>query len=422
MLFYGLLLLFFLQIVRPQDFVPGLEGVRFVLYLMTILLIALLFSPVKKKLIRSPQDKFVGMFFVAIILSTLSLFYISNVIDTFIYVLKIGSIYYFTAIVVDSEVKLERAVWTMIVLMAIIGFLGVLRYHGFNIPGYYMLWAEDRQAWRLMGVGMLSSANDIAYSMVLIVPFALGLLIQAKSFAGRIGGIILLIISLYTIYLTRSRGGQVALTVGLFAWAYFWIRSRKRRKLIIIIAALGLLAVISAKTTGYREDESAMGRVEAWSAGWEMLKNHPIVGVGREQFIEYHERDSHNSYVRAGAELGLIGLYAFVGMIYSVGLVILRIMNSPENERWRPYFAGFGGFFVSYILASGFSTRTYDNVFLMCVALVGVLGRFSLINSGEVSAEGVLFPNETARLWNKNVFGLTIAILIAWYLFLRQAY
>jgi putative inorganic carbon (hco3(-)) transporter len=422
MLFYGLLLLFFLQIVRPQDFVPGLEGVRLVLYLMTILLIALLFSPVKKKLIRSPQDKFAAMFFVAIILSTLTLFWISNVIDTSIYVLKLGSIYYFIAIVVDSEVKLERAIWAMIVFMAIVGFLGVLHYHGFNIPGYHVAWAQDRQAWRLYGVGMFDNPNDIAYSMVLIVPFALGLLIQARNFASRISSLILLIISLYTIYLTGSRGGQVALAAGLFAWAYFWIKSRKRRKQIVILAVLGVLAVISAKATGYREDKSAMGRVEAWSEGWQMLKSHPIIGVGKDQFIEHHSLDSHSSYVRAGAELGLIGLYAFVGMIYSAYTVIIRILKSPENKRWRPYFAGFGGFFVSYILASGFSTRTYDNVFLMCVALVGVLGRFSLRNSGEVSAEGVLFPSETARLWDKNVFGLTIAILIAWYLFLRQVY
>ena len=422
MLFYGLLLLFFLQIVRPQDFVPGLEGVRLVLYLMTILLTALLFSPVKKKLIRSPQDKFVAMFFVAIMLSSLTLFWISNVIDTFIHVLKTGTIYYFIAIVVDSKVKLERAVWTMIVLMAIVGFLGVLHYHGIIIPGYHVTWAEDRQVWRLSGVGMLSSANDIAYSMALVVPFALGLLIQAKSFTGRIGGLILLIISLYTIYLTGSRGGQIALTICLFTWGYFWTKSRKRRKQIVIIAALGVLAVISAQATGYREDASAMGRVEAWSAGWEMLKSHPIIGVGKEQFREYHKVDSHNSYVRAAAELGLIGLYAFVGMLYSAYFVIFRIMKSPENERWRPYFAGFAGFFVSYIFASGFSTRTYDNVFLMCVALVGVLGRLSLRDSGEVSAEGVLFPSETARLWDKKVFGLTIAILIAWYLFLRQVY
>jgi putative inorganic carbon (hco3(-)) transporter len=389
---------------------------------MTILLIALLFSPVKKKLIRSPQDKYVAMFFVAILLSTLTLFWISNMIDTFIWVLKVGAIYYYITIVVDSEVKLERAVWAMIFFMALVGFLGVLHYHGFNIPGYHVAYAPDRQTWRLNGVGMFSSANDIAYSMVLVVPFALGLLLKGRSFASRASGIILFSLAIYTIYLTRSRGGQLSLTAGLFAWVFFWTKSRKRRKQIFIIAALGILAVASVKATGFRGDESAMGRVDAWAEGWQMLKSHPIVGVGKEQFREYHNVDSHSSYVRAGAELGLIGLYAFIGMIYSVYLVILKIQDSPENKKWRPYFAGFGAFFVSYILGSAFSTRTYDNVFLMCVALVGVLGRFSLKDSGEVNAEGVLFPGETARLWDKNVFGLTIAVLVAWYIFLRQVW
>ena len=191
---------------------------------------------------------------------------------------------------------------------------------------------------------------------------------------------------------------------------------------MLVFAVLGVLAVATIQAAGYREDDSAMGRVEAWADGWNMLKSHPIIGVGKDQFREHHIRDSHNSYVRAGAELGLVGLYAFVAMIYMVGVTIVKVQSQPENKRWRHYYAGFGGFFMSYIGASVFSTRTYDLIFLLCVALVGALGRFSLKNTDEVSAEGVLFPSLAAHLWNKNAFGLTIAILIAWYLFLRQAW
>ena len=74
MLFSGLLIFMLLQIIRPQDFVSGLQGVRLVLYLMVALLVGLLFSPVEKNLFKSPQDKYVGVFLVAIILSTLTLF------------------------------------------------------------------------------------------------------------------------------------------------------------------------------------------------------------------------------------------------------------------------------------------------------------------------------------------------------------
>ena len=422
MLFFGLLIFIFLQIIRPQDFVPGLEGARLVLYLMVILLTALLFTPIEKKIFRSPQDKFAGLFFFSFVLSTLTVFWISSTIDTAIQTMKTALMYYFVVIVVDTEVKFIRAVWTMIVLMTIVAFMGVLQYHGYDITGAGMRWAVNKMAWQIYGIGYFNNPNDLAYSTVLSVPFGLSLLFQARSIITRFGGLAIVSISLYCIYLTRSRGGQISLAVCLFAWAYFWIRSPKRKKQMVVLAGLGVLAVAFVQATGYREDGSAMGRIEAWAEGWNLLKSHPIIGVGKEQFIQHHKLDTHNSYVRAGAELGLVGLYAYTAVIYSVMLTIFKVEARPESLRWRWYYAGFGGFVMSYIAGSVFSTRTYNPIFLLCVALVGVLGRFALKNSGEVSSEGVLFPNITAHLWNKNAFGITIAILITWYLFLRQVW
>jgi len=422
MLFLGLLIFVFLQIIRPQDFVPGLEGGRLVLYLMVILLIGLLFSPIEKKMIRSPQDKYTGLFLIAIVLSTLNLFWLSYIIETSIETFKLALMYYFMVIVVNSEERFRVVVWTMVVLMSIVALMGVLQHHGYDITGAGMIFAADKGVWQIKGIGNFDNPNDLAYSAVFSVPFALGFVFQSKGFLGRLSGVVLLTISIYCIYLTKSRGGQVALVAALFSWIYFWVKNPKRKRQIIIVAIAGIMAVATAQATGYRQDESAMGRVDAWSEGWQLLKNHPIIGVGKGQFREYHKRDTHSSYVRAGAELGLLGLYAFMGMIYTVGLTILNVQKPTVDEKWRPYYAGFGAFFVSYVTASIFSTRTYDLIFLICVALVGALGRLALKDTGEVSAEGVLFPAATAHLWNKNVFGITIAVLIAWYLFLRQVW
>jgi putative inorganic carbon (hco3(-)) transporter len=421
MLFFGLLLYMVTQIIRPQDFVPGLEGTRLVLFLMAILLIGLLFSPVEKKFFKSPQDKYAGLFFGAIVLSAFSLFWLSYVVDTAIETMKTALIYYFIVIVVNSEDRFEKIVWTMILLMGVVALMGVLQHHGFNITGAVMLFSSDK-GWQITGIGNFDNPNDLAYSVVLVVPFAASFLFQARGFLGRFTALILLITSIYCVYLTRSRGGQIALAASLSSWVYFWIKNPKRKRQLIAFAITGVIAVAVVQSTGYREDESAMGRVEAWAEGWTLLKSNLIIGVGKDQFIEHHKRDTHSSYVRAGAELGLLGLYAFMGMIYAVGLTILEVEKLTENEKWRPFYAGFAAFFVSYTVGSVFSTRTYDLIFLICVALVGVLGRLALINTDEVSAEGVLFPPETAHLWNKNIFGITVAVLIAWYLFLRQVW
>ena len=421
MLFFGLLLYLFTQIIRPQDFIPGLQGVRLVLYLMVVLLIGLLFSPVERKLIRSPQDKYAGLFFVAIVLASFSQFWLSNILDSAIQTMKVAMIYYFIVIVTDSEGRFEKAVLTMVILMSFVALMGILQYHGYDITGAGMDFDSQKAMWRIKGIGNFDNPNDLAYSVVFIIPFALGYLFGARSILVRLASTILLLISVYCIYLTRSRGGQVALVACLSSWVYFWIKDPKRKRQLILFAITGVMAVAVMQATGYREDESAMGRIEAWATGWQLLKSNPIIGVGRGQFREHHKRDTHSSYVRAGSELGLLGLYAFMGMIYAVGLTVLNVQKPDVNPKWRPYYAGFGAFFASYVAASVFSTRTYDLIFLTCVALVGALGRLALANTDEVS-EGVLFPAQTAHLWNKNVFGITIAVLIAWYLFLRQVW
>lgn len=401
---------------------PGLEGARLVLYLMVVLLIGLLFSPIDKKLIRSPQDKYAGLFFLAIILSTLSLFWISYIVETSIETFKSALMYFFIVMVANNENRLKIVTWTMVVLMSFVGLMGVLQHHGYDITRAGMSFAADKGVWQIKGIGNFDNPNDLAYSVVFSVPFALGFVFQSKGFLGRAFGVLLLAISIYCIYLTRSRGGQVALAAALFTWVYFWIKDPKRKRQIIIFAIAGIIAAATVQATGYRQDESAMGRVEAWAEGWQLLKSHPISGVGKDQFREYHKRDTHSTYVRAGAELGLFGLYSFMGMIFTVGLTILNLQKPSVDYKWRPYYAGFGAFFVSYAAASAFSTRTYDLIFLICVALVGALGRQALKDTDSVSSEGVLFPEVTAHLWNKNVFGITIAVLMTWYLFLRQVW
>ena len=422
MLFFGLILLIFLQIIRPQDFVPILQGERLVLYLMVFLLVGVLFSPVEKKLIRSPHDKYAGMFFVAIVLSSLTLFWFSNIVDTAIATMKTAMIYYLIVMVVIEVKEFEKTVWTMAILMGLVALMGVLQYHGYDITGAGMSFAPDKGVWQIKGIGNFDNPNDLAYSVVLVVPFALGFLFQARRFLGRATALALLSISIYCIYLTKSRGGQIALVASLASWLYFWVKNPKRKRQMIFFALTSIIAIIVVQGTGYREDDSSMGRIEAWNEGWQLLKSNPIIGVGKDQFIENHKRDSHSSYVRAGAELGLLGLYAYMGMIYMVAVTILRVQKPTENEKWRPYYAGFGGFFVSYVAGSVFSTRTYDLIFLISVALVGTLGRLALDNTEEVSAEGILFPTQAAHLWDKNIFGITVAILIAWYLFLRQVW
>ncbi len=105
------------------------------------------------------------------------------------------------------------------------------------------------------------------------------------------------------------------------------------------------------------QENSGTARTWNWWIGYEMLKEHPFVGVGlgdyKVEFLDYKARfkettmgqhynfylpraiQAHNDYVQLIAELGLIGLLAvgfFVGVIIRSAHNFVRSSESPERR------------------------------------------------------------------------------------------
>lgn len=422
MLFVGLLFFFFLIIIRPQDFVVGVKDTRLVFYTMGILLPAWFMAPFPKKLFQSPQDRFVLLFYGWFVMSTLTLFWLSYTIETFTETLKLAIIYYFTVTIVDSEKRLKTTCWTMVFFMSLVALMGVLQYYGIDWTDAGMMWSDDKQVWQIRGIGSFDNPNDLAYSVVLVVPFMLGLFFATDSFLVRAAAVAVLYLNAYCVYLTRSRGGQLALGVCLLTWTYLWLTDPVWKKRIRIVVIVGILVIFSVQTGGYRDDESAMGRIEAWVAGFAMMQAHPILGVGKGQFLEYFPRDSHNSYVRAGAELGVVGLYAFIGILFFSFMSLRHAPSDTLHLKWRLYHSSLGSFLASFAVASLFSTRVYDVVFMTVVSLTGILGRLMSQEAQEEEIEELPAVLVEKGVWNKQVFGLTIATIVVWKLFLVQVW
>ena len=97
---------------------------------------------------------------------------------------------------------------------------------------------------------------------------------------------------------------------------YFWSRFRNAlAPLVVVVLLIGVVAAAPARAGEMNADEqSAQGRIQAWSAGLVMFRSHPVTGVGYGRFTEFHERVAHNSFVHTFAELGIIGAFCIVGM------------------------------------------------------------------------------------------------------------
>ncbi len=153
------------------------------------------------------------------------------------------------------------------------------------------------------------------------------------------------LVALYGVMLTGSRGGFIACVPSLIVIAIHLFRKPGSAIITagIILAALpGLLANPSVQKNIERigsisESASAdgfTGRGDRWKAAIEIFKDNPIIGVGaggyRPATRDYgtyaiHSETgeplgAHSSYLQFASELGIVGLSIFVGLLFSIFL------------------------------------------------------------------------------------------------------
>ena len=142
-------------------------------------------------------------------------------------------------------------------------------------------------------------------------------------------------IVLTTIYFSKSRGGQVSALLVFFVYmvrAYgIWA--------FIPAGVLALPLLLFGGRGGEAADASTQLRYEAWATGLNLFKASPVFGVGQGQFTDHHFLTAHNSFVLTLAELGFIGLYLFVCLVYLtlksllVGLYQLRDVPGAQSAQ-----------------------------------------------------------------------------------------
>lgn len=141
---------------------------------------------------------------------------------------------------------------------------------------------------------------------------------------------------------TFSRSGFLGLATAvlLFAW---YSKRRVMNLALLAVAAVALVPFVPQKAlerwksipTAAEVDPSAIARIQSWETGIQMIKHHPILGVGPSNFqgqyshyflqkylnaANYHPRAPHNAYVCLAAESGIPSMLLFVSFI--VGTVI----------------------------------------------------------------------------------------------------
>ncbi len=202
--------------------------------------------------------------------------------------------------------------------------------------GAYGLWAQITGTASIEGsraalVGYLGDPNDMAMTLLCCAPFTLQGVSSAKGWK-RVLFIVLALLIVGGVLTTQSRGG----ILGTAGASYFIARDRIKSR-AVIVAGMGVLIVTAAMAAGLSQrasgavghdevDESAQGRLDAWDAGFRMVRAKPVFGVGFSRFADNYEsyvvnpviwgkHETHNMYIKCASETGLVGFAAFMALL-----------------------------------------------------------------------------------------------------------
>jgi O-antigen ligase/polysaccharide polymerase Wzy-like membrane protein len=245
---------------------------------------------------------------------------------------------------------------------------------------------DENTAVRIRGLGLLHDPNDLALGLIMALPL-LGAGWRRKANMRNLVFVILPAAALvYGLFLTRSRGGALALAVTLC-----FVVSRKVGRvsaalLFAVVIASGIASEFASGRQVSVSDESATGRVEAWTEGFEMLKAGPFLGAGFGQFLEHHELTAHNSFVLCFAETGLIGYFFWLGLLVITYVQLQSLAGlseqRPIDRDIRQWARTLQSSMVGFLAAAFFLSRTFVPMLYLLLGLgVALIAIAQSVNS-----------------------------------------
>jgi len=176
-----------------------------------------------------------------------------------------------------------------------------------------------------------------------------------------------------TIVFTQSRGGILIFlaVVGAYSIKKFGMKG------VVAGGILGLPLLLLGGRSGSEAEDSANERTEVLGAGMQMFQSDPVLGVGYDQFNNHHHLTAHNSYMLALAEMGVIGLALFLAMLYlsfKIPIVALRKYGHSEEGKIAATWAmAMLAAFCGVSIGSFFLSFTYHQVLWIYMGLSAAL-------------------------------------------------
>ncbi|MCP4141136.1 MAG: hypothetical protein GY755_12790 [Chloroflexi bacterium] len=319
--------------------------------------------------------------------------------------LKDGIIAVVLVILIYDGKVLKGVVWALLVAGIFIGTISTYQglsgdygndFGGFGQVGYQNIIGET-EGNRLSGP--IGDPNFYAQAMLVLIPLALNRFLKEKQwFLKSIAGWAFLVTTLAVIF-SYSRGAAVAAGImGVFSM----LHSPPRLSdvligvlLIILITTfipnpyierLATITDVFGGRSGVLSDVSYRGRASETIAAWLMFIDHPIFGVGVENYPVFYQsysrrlgldprleqRQAHNLYLQVAAETGLAGILVFGWLLTTMMRGMLsgwRRLKDAGEFLTADFILSFATGVVGYLAAAIFIHGAYPRYFWLLAGI-----------------------------------------------------
>ena len=293
---------------------------------------------------------------------------------------KVAVAWVLTFLLVTNFERLRRIIFIQAGSVAVIGVVSILK---------------SRGSARLEGIlgGIYSNPNDLAFALVLSLPFCLAFLLETKNGMRKIAWLVAILMMSGALFRTASRGGFITLLVaGTVCLWHFGVKG-KRFYLILATGFVGLVLAlafggrlkdrffaISGEDIESRTEQSAYGsfeeRRELMVIALNGIVHNPILGIGAHNFPNYSGkwRDVHMTYLQMGVEGGVPALVFYL-LFFSSGFRNLRrIRKTKELSSEVRLFAGaLHSSLVGFVVGALFAPEAYQYFPYFTVAYTSVM-------------------------------------------------
>lgn len=379
---FSLIFFLILYYVRPQEWSSTIASLKLVKISILLAIFSLLHrhSGLRwRDFFKTPHDWMMGLFLAWIVIASPTHW------ETFKEVYSLFIFYWVTVITLTSARRLQIFLNWWAVMIFVVAALAVASKYGYDPFG-----SNDRTEGMMKGrlvlnTSIFNNPNALGHSIVPLILMLYFIGIWNRPVFLRVAFPFLMLLPVYCIWLTKSKGAFLAGFATLINALSFKRPMAIQALIVAVSLTVGWVGVNKLPRMQELEsagrDQAIQGRVAAFNFGLNSMQN-TTFGVGYGRFaVEFHKehhyfKAAHSSYVNIGGELGRVGLFLFLGVLYCClrTLFFAKTENVGEERVRRILFA----LLVSYMVSSWMVGWSNRGILFLMVGAIAAFHRLML--------------------------------------------